>query len=116
MRQMLNAQIVVGLLGFALLGALLSLNVAASFLCGVLLMTVNGWWLAARLEKGTAMDADSGQRSIYAGAALRFIALLAGLLLAYALGLHLLLVAVGMFVAQMVVFLLSLVWFRREKG
>jgi len=76
---------------------------------GVLLMVVNGIWLAARLGKVRGLDVKSGQSSLFAGAAIRFVALIAGLFLAHFLGLHLLVVAAGMFVAQMALFVFALV-------
>jgi hypothetical protein len=114
LRRMLRLQILLGALGCLTLVALGQINHALSFLCGVLLMAVNGWWLAMRLDKASGLGVEAGQRSLYAGAAIRFVALIAGLLLAHVAGLHLLLVAAGMFVAQVSVFVLALAGFREE--
>jgi len=65
--------------------------------------------------KTNGLSVEAGQRSLYAGAAIRFVSLIVGLLLAYAMGLHLLLVAAGMFVAQTVIFISALVGFKREQ-
>jgi len=111
----LRLQLVLGALGFLALAALSQINYALSFLCGVLLMAVNGWWLARRLDKTGGLDVEAGQRSLYAGAAIRFVALIAGLLLAHVIGLHLLLVAAGMFVAQASVFVSALMLFGKER-
>jgi len=72
------------------------------------LMVVNGYWLASRLAKVDGLDVRHGQQSLYAGAAIRFIALIAGLLLAQLLGFHLLVVAIGMFIAQAALFISAL--------
>jgi len=114
LRRLLRLQLVLGTLGFSMLATLSQMNYALSFLCGVLLMAVNGWWLARRLDKTSGLGVEAGQQSLYAGAAIRFIALIAGLLLAHVAGLHLLLVAAGMFVAQVSVFVLALAGFRKE--
>jgi len=112
--RILRLQLVLGLFVFLLLAAMGQMNYAQSCLYGVLLMAVNGWWLARRLARVSGLDVEAGQRSLYAGAAIRFVALIAGLLLAYAIGLHLLLVAAGMFIAQVSVFVSALAGFRKE--
>lgn len=87
-----------------------------ALLYGVGLMMVNGWWLARRLAKTKGLDVRSGQRSLYAGAAVRFVALIVGLLIAQGLGLHLLAVAAGMFTAQAIVFASAVKEFKDGKG
>ena len=115
MRNILRLQIVVGVFGALALVVFGYTLFAASFFCGVAMMAANGWWLAVRLEKTNGLNVEAGQRSLYAGAAIRFVSLIVGLLLAYAMGLHLLLVAAGMFVAQTSVFVSALVGFKREQ-
>jgi len=112
--RILRLQLVLGFVGFLLLAVIGHMNYAQPFLYGALLMAVNGWWLARRLDKTNGLDVEAGQRSLYAGAAIRFVALIAGLLLAYVIGLHLLLVAAGMFVAQVSVFVSALAGFKKE--
>ena len=114
LKRIIATQFVAGLLGFTLITMFGHLLYGVSFVCGTVIMVINGLWLAARLEKGCSMNVQEGQRSLYAGAAMRFVSLLAGLLFAYAFGLHLLFVAVGMFVAQVLVFVLALLGFRQE--
>ena len=87
---------------------------AFALLYGVVLMVANAVWLAHRLEKTASLDVGAGQRSLYQGAAIRFVALLAGLFLAQFLNLHLLIVAGGMFLAQAVVFLCALFGFMKD--
>ncbi|MFQ5518732.1 MAG: ATP synthase subunit I [Mariprofundus sp.] len=107
--QMIVATLVsVGLVLFAKSGFVPSL------LFGVLLMAGNAWWLARRLEKTQGLGVEAAQRSLYAGAALRFVALIAALLLAFLVGLHLLVVAAGMFLAQMIVFSSALIEFKKD--
>ncbi|MBL4775357.1 MAG: ATP synthase subunit I [Mariprofundus sp.] len=109
-------QLMVGILGFLLLAAFAQLEWALAYLYGMALMMANASWLARRLEKTRNLAVDAGQRSLFAGAALRFIALIAGLLLAQVVGLHLLLVAGGMFVAQVVVFVAAMIGFKKEEN
>jgi len=108
-------QVVVGVVGFLLLAAFGQVIYALSFLYGVLMMTANGWWLARRLDGVDGLSAEAGQRLLYAGAAIRFVSLIAGLILAHVIGLHLLWVASGMFVAQAVIFISALVGYKREQ-
>jgi len=113
--RILRLQIVAGVTGSMALAVFGQTVYALSFLSGVMLMAVNGWWLARRLDQTDGLTVEAGQRSLYAGAVVRFVALLAGLLLAQLIGLHLLLVAAGMFIAQAVVFVSALAGFSREK-
>ena len=112
--QIIRLQIVVGVIGCVGLIAYDQTGFALSLLYGVAMMVVNSLWLARRLDKTRGMDADSGKRSLYAGAVLRFIALIVGLGLAHLAGLHLLVVAAGVFVSQDVVFVSAVVGFRKE--
>ena len=111
---MVRLQILVGALGFTGLMLYDQPNAALSLLYGVAMMIVNALWLSRRLDKTRGMDADSGKRSLYIGAVLRFMALIAGLMLAHLAGLHLLVVAAGVFIAQAVVFVSAIVGFRKE--
>ncbi len=113
--QLLRRQFVAGVLGFLALAAAGQLAWAVSLLGGVLLMAGNGYWLARRLEQTDGLDVEESQRSLYVGAAARFAALLAALLVAQLVGLHLLLVAAGMFFAQAVVFVSALIGFGKER-
>jgi len=115
LRSILRQQLMLGVLGFLALAAFAQILYAISFFCGVLMMVANGWWLARRFEKTTGLSVESSQRSLYAGAAVRFMSLIAGLLLAQLIGLHLLLVAAGMFVAQVLVFVSALMLFGKER-
>lgn len=111
---MVRLQVVVGILGFAGLLLFGQAGSALSLLYGVAMMVVNSIWLARRLDKTRGLDADAGKRSLYAGAVLRFAAMIAGLVLAYFAGLHLLVVAAGVFLAQAVVFVSALAGIRKE--
>ena len=106
-------QLLSGLSGSLLLILIGQTAFAFAFGYGALLMIANGVWLATRLGRIRALDAAAGQRSLYAGAAMRFVALVAGLLLAQLLGLYLLMVAAGMFVAQMALFMFALIASRK---
>ncbi|NWF35916.1 ATP synthase subunit I [Mariprofundus sp. KV] len=111
---MVRLQIVIGVLGFVGLLLFDQTGSALSLLYGVAMMVVNSIWLARRLDRTRGLDADAGKRSLYVGAVLRFAALIAGLMLAYLAGLHLLVVAVGVFLAQAVVFATALAGIRKE--
>jgi len=112
--RILRLQIIAGVAGSVAFEVFGQTVYALSFLSGVMLMAANGWWLAIRLDRTEGLGVEAGQRSLYAGAVVRFVALLAGLLLAQVIGLHLLLIAAGMFIAQVVVFVSALVGFNRE--
>jgi len=107
-------QAITGILGSLVLLVLGYATFAAAFFYGVLLMILNAWLLARRLNQTHKMSVEAVQRSIYAGAAIRFVMLIAGLLLGHLLGLHLLLVAAGMFVAQVLVYMLALIDLKQE--
>jgi len=111
---MIRLQALVGVIGFSGLALYGQMESALSLLYGVAMMVVNSLWLARRLDRTRGMDADSSKRSLYAGAVLRFVTLVAGLGLAHLVGLHLLIVAAGVFVAQAVVFVSALIGIRKE--
>jgi len=113
-RATVRLQLLSGIAGFLILTLIGQSVFAVAYLYGVVLMVANGMWLATRLGKVRDMDANDGQQSLYAGAAIRFVALIAGLLLAHVLKLHLLYVAGGMFVAQMALFLSALLEIRKK--
>lgn len=103
-RAALTWQAVCGTLVAVMIGLWFGPVVGLSVIYGVLFSLLNGVWLARRIERAGNMDHVSGQRVLYLGAAMRFLALLAVLVLAYELGLHLLAVAGGLLVAQLALF------------
>jgi len=112
---MFRVQLVVGFFGFTCLALAGRMEFAFALLYGVVLMVANAVWLAHRLRKTESLDVGASQRSLYQGAAMRFVALLAGLFLAQFLNLHLLIVAGGMFLAQAVVFACALLGFMKDQ-
>lgn len=110
----MRLQVLVGVLGFVVLALYGQMELALSLSYGVAMMVLNAIWLVVRLDKTRGMDAGSGTRSLYVGAVLRFVALIVGLGLAHFAGLHLLVVAAGIFIAQAVVFVSAVVGFRKE--
>jgi len=107
-------QLLAGAVGFLLLLVFTELGWALAYFYGLALMMINASWLARRLDKTRELSVEASQRSLFAGAGLRFVALIAGLLLAHLIGLHLMIVAGGMFVAQLVVFAAAMVGFKKE--
>ncbi|MDX8395384.1 MAG: ATP synthase subunit I [Mariprofundaceae bacterium] len=107
-------QAITGILGFLVLLMAGYSAFAVAFFYGVLLMILNAWILARRLNQALEMSLEAIQRSIYAGAAIRFVVLIAGLLLGHFLGMHLMVVAVGMFMSQVLVYMLALIDLRKE--
>jgi len=77
----------------------------ASFAFGLVVMAANAWGLILVVSRAAGLDVREGQRLLYATAAMRFVLVLLLLLLAYRLGLHLLLVAAGMLAAQVAVYI-----------
>ncbi len=84
-------------------------------LFGVLLMIGNAAWMDRRMAAVAGLDEEADQRSLYEGAVFRFAGLLIGLLIAGASGLHLLFVALGIFVTQAVLFFAALQRFSIDK-
>lgn len=74
---------------------------------GVLLVMLSALLLARRIDGAAASDPERGQQLLYTGAVVRFMFVLASLVLAYGIGLHLFAVAVGMVMAQMAMFLFA---------
>ncbi len=101
------------ILSFAL-ACWLGLISGVSCLFGVALMFLNNLWLARRIADSGSLDAEGAKRLLYVGAVVRFFVLLIAMLLAYALGLHLLFVAAGIFLAQVVVFVRTALVAKRE--
>jgi len=71
---------------------------------GVLVAMLTAVLLGRRIDAAAMAQPELGERMLYAGAVLRFVAVLLALLLAYWLGLHLLAVAAGMLLAQVAMF------------
>lgn len=104
MRNAVRWQTVCGFIAACVVGFRFGLIPGLSVAYGVTLSLLNGLWLTKRLERAKAMDAPGGQRYLYAGAAILFIGFLGALILAIVLGLHLLSVAGGLLLAQIVMF------------
>jgi len=71
---------------------------------GVLVAMFSALLLGRRIDAAVVAQPEIGQRMLYAGAVLRFVAVLLALFLAYWLGLHLLAVAAGILLAQIAMF------------
>jgi len=97
--QAVSGFIAAGLVGFGF-GVIPGLSIAY----GVLFSLLNSVWLAKRIERANRMDLSGGQRYLYAGAVVRFLFYLLALVVASAIGLHLLAVAGGLLLAQMAMY------------
>jgi hypothetical protein len=100
-------QALTGLMASLAMGFWLGMTVMFSLAWGVLLAMGSGYFLARRLSRAALAGAERGRSLLHAGAAWRFLGVLAGLALAWALGLHLLVVAAGMLLAQLVMFVVA---------
>ncbi|TLS77065.1 hypothetical protein FE236_04545 [Mariprofundus erugo] len=110
-RYQLSAGVIL-LLVFAVSGKYLT---GFSCLFGSVLMASGSWELARRLASSSvSVGADDLQGSLYRGAALRFVLILAGLAVAFLLGLDLPAVAGGMFAAQVLFYFASLKMYRDD--
>ncbi|OIO70922.1 MAG: hypothetical protein AUJ58_01465 [Zetaproteobacteria bacterium CG1_02_55_237] len=91
---------------FGMLAAVLCYDtkVALGLGFGVVIVMLSTMLLGRRIHDAAAADVESGQRMLYAGAVMRFVFVLAALVMAYSLGLHLLAVAVGMVLSQAAMF------------
>ncbi|RMG91319.1 MAG: hypothetical protein D6703_05320 [Zetaproteobacteria bacterium] len=76
-----------------------------SMLLGVVLMFLNGAALMYTMQRVAVLSRKSGQRLLYAGAAVRFVLLILALVAAHGLGFYLPWVAGGMLVAQVAVYI-----------
>jgi len=97
-------QAIAGLAGSIAVVIWLDTVLMLSLAYGVLLTMFSGFFLACHVQRAGNADKANGQRLLYTGAALRFLGVLAALLLSYRLGLHLLVVAGGMLLAQIALF------------
>lgn len=76
-----------------------------SFAFGLVVMAANALALVWVISRAARLESGKGQRLLYATAAVRFVLVLLLLMLAYRLGLHLLLAAAGMLAAQIAVYI-----------
>jgi hypothetical protein len=90
--------------------------VGMSLAYGVLTMMGGGWFLRRRIEQAANLTVEDGRRLLYAAAVQRFTGILVLLVMAYAIGLHLLAVAAGIFVAQSAVFLFGMRQAMRDRA
>ena len=104
-RATIKWQLICGLVAAAGVAIWLGLWFGLAVLYGAAFAALNSLWLAGRVERAAALDQEvTGQRILYLGAVIRFVALLGALVLAHLLGLHLLAVAGGLLVAQLALF------------
>ena len=89
--------LIIGALVFWLLG--MGDRIVA-FGYGLVLMSINAAVLAWMVARAAFSQQQAGRKLMHGGAAVRFVALLLLLMLANALGLHLMFVALGMLIAQ----------------
>ncbi len=88
---------------------------ALSAVFGAALMALSSLWVAASLARLPEDDPEAGRRALLKSAALRFVAMLAALAVAYGLGLWLLLVAAGMFSAMLASWVWALIRLHRNE-
>jgi len=113
---LLRTQLLVAILGGAGAATLFGPMVGMALAYGVLAMMGGSWWLRRRIEQAASLTVEEGRRLLYAAAVQRFIGVLTLLVLAYAIGLHLLAVAAGIFMAQVTVFLFGMRQAMRDRG
>jgi len=97
-------QLGAGLVGMLATALRYDLMVVLGVGFGVLIVMLSTMLLGRRIHDAVAADTESGQHMLYAGAVMRFVFVLAALIVAYSLGLHLFAVAVGMMLAQAAMF------------
>lgn len=94
--------LVLFILGLVMLG-LKGWGAMLSFLFGGIVLLVAGRLTGSGLIKATRADPEAGRKVLLAGAAKKFLMVLCSLLIANVIGMNLLLVAAGIFVAQLIV-------------
>ncbi|MDQ6979005.1 MAG: ATP synthase subunit I [Mariprofundaceae bacterium] len=79
-------------------------NVTAglSMLFGVIVVIATGWHTRRELENAARLDVEQGKKALLKSAVIRFLFVLLILFSAYGLGLHLLWLAAGFFIGQLV--------------
>ncbi|MDQ6993407.1 MAG: hypothetical protein Q9M31_08010 [Mariprofundus sp.] len=107
-------QVISGLLLMALFVILGQYIIAVSSLYGSLLMAAGSWMLSRKMLGSDDLSGEALQVSLYKGAAGRFLLMLAGLMLGFWLGLSLPAIAGGMFAAQLLFYVASLMRYRTE--
>jgi len=98
-------QLGVGIAGMLAAGLYFDAKIALGVGFGVLVTMLSSVLLGWRIDAAANAQPEHGQRMLYAGAVSRFVVVLAALMLAYGLGLHLLAVAAGMLLAQIAMFI-----------
>ncbi|HCS13631.1 MAG: hypothetical protein COS82_02260 [Zetaproteobacteria bacterium CG06_land_8_20_14_3_00_59_53] len=96
-----------GLVGVSSAFLFFDVRLAAGVGFGVLVVMLSTLLLARRIHGATASDPERGQQLLYTGAVVRFVFVLASLVVACGIGLHLFAVAVGMLLAQVAMFLFA---------
>jgi len=106
-RSIAISQFLVAMLGFSALAVAWDFATGLAFLYGALLMLANGLWLARKVRRAADAGDMAGRRVLYQSAAVRFLSLIVMLMVAYGLALSLPVVAAGMFVAQLMLFIVG---------
>lgn len=106
-RSIATSQFVAAMLGFSVLTVVWGFTAGLAFLYGALLMLINGLWLARKVKQAVDTSEAAGRRMLYQSAVVRFLALIVMLMVAYGIALSLPAVAAGMFVAQLMLFIVG---------
>lgn len=115
-RQLVLSQCIVGIILMLIVAMIFTLMFALALCYGIMIVILSGMTLQRSIEEATNADPDSGKKLLLKSAAIRFIIVLALLFLAYALGLHLLWVAAGFFVGQLIAYVyFAQVFYQQQK-
>ena len=106
-RSIAISQFAAAMFGFLAPAAIWGFATGLAFLYGALLMLANGLWLARKVKRAADAGGMAGRRALYQSAAVRFLSLIVMLMVAYGLALSLPVVAAGMFVAQLMLFMVG---------
>lgn len=90
--------------------------VGVSLCYGILIVAVAGLMIQYNVNRATDVDPEQGKKILLKFAAVRFAGVLALLFLGYGMGLHLLWVAAGFFIGQLVAYVFfARVFYQQQK-
>ncbi|MDQ6975887.1 MAG: ATP synthase subunit I [Mariprofundaceae bacterium] len=109
-------QLTVALIAVPIVTIVFSLMFAVALCYGIIVVLASGLMMHRNIHKATDADPDQGKKMLLKSAAIRFIMVLALLFFAYAIGLHLLWVAAGFFVGQLLAYIyFTFVFYHQQK-
>ncbi len=106
----------VGMVVVLIVAVVFTFMFAAALCYGIMIVMLSGMTIQQSIHQATDVDPDSGKKLLLKSAVMRFVVVLALLFLAYAIGLHLLWVAAGFFIGQLIAYVYFVrVFYQQQK-